>query len=281
MYTKINSENSVIIEDLYCNKNLSAKEVGKRVGLSEQTVLRYLKSKNLTRATGKTYKYTCNEAFFDIIDTEEKAYWLGVIFADGNVSTNSSGTGQLFISSIDKDWLLKFLEALNSTSPLYREFHKKYQKEIWKVHITSQKIFDSLNKLGVIPNKSLVIEFPNLREDLIPHFIRGYFDGDGCITICKYLPGKDDVTLRSGICSGSKKFIEKLLTHLPIKRKTISERKNLFQFMLSVNDSIKFAQYMYKDSTIFLQRKYDKFNDFMKQRRSTTIIDSLNNEIKA
>ena len=118
-------------------------------------------------------------------------------------------------------------------------------------------------------------------DDLIPHFIRGYFDGDGCVIVCKYLQNKSDLTLRSGICSGSKIFLEKLLTYLPVNNKTIFCRKNLFEFRLSVNDSINFAKYMYKNSTIFLQRKYDKFNNFIKQRRSTTIIDSLSNEIKA
>lgn len=197
-----------------------------------------------------------------------------MIFADGNVSLNTSKTGQLFISSKDKEWLNLFLQSIQSTSHLCREFHKKYQKEIWKVHITSNQLFNDLNLLGVVPNKSLVIKFPNISKNLIPHFIRGYFDGDGCVTISKYLKNKNDLTLRSGICSGSREFLETLITYLPIKHKYISSRKNLFEFKLSVNDSIKFAQYMYKDATIYLQRKFDKFNNFVKQRRSTTIIDN-------
>ena len=267
---------------LYCNKNLSAKSVGKQLGLSERSVLKYLKSKNLTRAIGKNYKYTCNENFFSEINTEEKAYWLGVIFADGNVSLNSCGTGQLFISSIDEDWLKRFLNTINSTSPLYKEIHKKYQKCIWKVHITNNTIYDDLHKVGVVPKKSLILRFPKLDETLIPHFIRGYFDGDGCVTVCKYLPNKNNLTLRSGISSGSKEFLEKLLSYLPVKCKTITTRKNgnLSEFKLSVNDSIAFAKYIYKDATIYLQRKYDKFNEYIKQRRSTTIIDNLN-EVKA
>ena len=274
MYTKINAENSKIIEEMYCTKMYSAKRIGFELNLNEKTVFRYLKNKGLTRPVGKNYKYMCNEHFFSNIDSEEKAYWLGVIFADGNVSLNTSKTGQLFISSKDKEWLNLFLQSIQSTSPLYREFHKKYQKEIWKVHITSNQLFNDLNLLGVIPNKSLVIKFPNISENLIPHFIRGYFDGDGFVSVTKYLKDKDDLTLRSGICSGSREFLETLITYLPIKHKYISSRKNLFEFKLSVNDSIKFAQYMYKDATIYLQRKFDKFNNFVKQRRSTTIIDN-------
>lgn len=280
MNTKINLENSLLIEDLYCNKNLSAKVVGKQLNLNEKTVLRYLKSKNLVRKVGKNYKYACDEKFFSKIDSEKKAYWLGVIFADGNVSVNKCGTGQLFLSSKDREWLQKFLIDINSNSPLYREYHKKYKKEIWKVHITNNILFTDLLNLGVVPSKSLIIKFPQIPESLISHFIRGYFDGDGCVTVCKYLPNKEDLTLRSGICSGSKEFLKNLITYLPIKNKTISNKGNLFEFKVSVNDSINLAKYMYKNATVYLQRKYDKFNDFMKQRRSTTIIDSLN-ETKA
>ena len=55
------------------------------------------------RSVGRNYKYKCNDNFFKNIDTEEKAYWLGVLYADGNVSKNSSGTGQVFLSSKDKE----------------------------------------------------------------------------------------------------------------------------------------------------------------------------------
>lgn len=74
MYTKINIENSKIIEEMYCTKMYSAKRIGLELNLNEKTILRYLKNKGLVRPVGKNYKYTCNEHFFSNIDSEEKAY---------------------------------------------------------------------------------------------------------------------------------------------------------------------------------------------------------------
>ena len=127
---KFDQKTQNYIIELYCNKFYSAKKIGAIINVNEKTVLRFLKEKQLTRPKGKNYKYKCNDMFFSNIDTEQKAYWLGVIYADGNVSLNSSGTGQLFISSIDKEWLEKFLIAIESTSILLKEVHKKYKKVI-------------------------------------------------------------------------------------------------------------------------------------------------------
>lgn len=263
------------IQKLYCEKNLSGKEVAKRLGIGEYRIFKILRENNWIRSVGKTYKYTVNETYFSKIDSEEKAYWLGVIYADGNISLNNCGTGQLFISSIDEEWLKEFLKSINATHPLYQEIHKKYKKKIWKVHITNHNLYLDLLKLGIVPNKSLVLEFPNIDEKWIPHFIRGYFDGDGCVTTNKYLKNSNAITLRSEICSGSKIFLEKLLAFIPTKHKNITIRQtNLFGFRFSVNDSIIFAKYIYKDATIFLKRKLIKFENYIKQRRSTTIIDN-------
>lgn len=126
----------------------------------------------------------------------------------------------------------------------------------------------------------MIITFPQLQEDLIPHFIRGYFDGDGFVSIYNNSTKKENCfTLKSGFCSGSKIFIEQLVSYLPTKFKTISKRKkpnsSLYDIKLSVKDSYKLYKYMYTNATIFLQRKKDKFDNYIKQRRSETIIEGL------
>lgn len=131
-------------------------------------------------------------------------------------------------------------------------------------------MYTDLCNNGCVPKKSLILKFPKLRDDLIHHFIRGYFDGDGTVGIYKYLSKSDSVTLRSGISSGSEAFLNTLLQHLPVKHKVI-HKYDLYTFNLSVKDSIAFYDYLYKDATVYLDRKKLKFEEF-KQRRSETII---------
>jgi hypothetical protein len=82
-------------------------------------------------------------------------------------------------------------------------------------------MFDDLCYHGCVPNKSLILKFPTINEGLISHFIRGYFDGDGTVGEYQNVKNSNSKTLRSGMCSGSKEFLEELVTHLPIKNKKL------------------------------------------------------------
>lgn len=274
-YVSADVRNKII--ELYQSRYMSCKDIGKEVGLGEHKVVDILKEAGCYKSHHRNKKHYCNSNYFAAIDTEEKAYWLGVFYADGNVS---STTPEIKFSSIDKEWIELFLNSIDSTDTPHREFHKVYQKEIWKARISDQQLHDDLISVGCVPAKSLVITFPQLQENLIPHFIRGYFDGDGFVSISNNSTKKENCfTLKSGFCSGSKTFIEQLVSYLPTKFKTISKRKkpnsSLYDIKLSVKDSYKLYKYMYTNATIFLQRKKDKFDNYIKQRRSETIIEDL------
>ena len=270
----IETENKII--DMYIIQQLSCQKISKQLNLSWRKVAKTLHKYNIMRSVGRNYKYKCNDNFFKNIDTEEKAYWLGVLYADGNVSKNSSGTGQVFLSSKDKEWVQLFLNSINSTFNLKQELHKKYNKYIWKAHITSNIMFTDLCTHGCIPNKSLIITFPQIPNNLIRHFIRGYFDGDGTIGVYKYLCNSSSKTVRSGICSGSKLFLEELTKHIPTKYKTIKCYNGVYRVMFSVNDTLLFCNYIYQDATIFLKRKKNIIINYLQERRSTTIIGNPN-----
>lgn len=185
------------------------------------------------------------------------------------------------LSSKDYNWLEDLKKDLQYTGPILTEVHKTYQKTIYKLRITSKDLYDALEKHGCIERKSLVLEFPMLPIELEPHFIRGYFDGDGTVSRNKYLRGKDTLRLTSGICSGSIKFVQAVLDRLPVKHKKIYTKRTqaLSHFSLSPNDSMLFYHYMYDTATIYLQRKYQIFQDEL-QRRSETIIAHLQNTSK-
>jgi len=118
-------------------------------------------------------KYSCNEEFFTKL-TPISAYWMGFIGADGGLSPRDKS---LFIGlrKSDANHLRKFLNALNSNSKI---FYIKSNKSA-QIYICSRKLFTSLVKFGITPNKSLRIENIRIPSHLMPHFIRGVFDGDG------------------------------------------------------------------------------------------------------
>lgn len=135
-------------------------------------------------------------------------------------------------------------------------------------------MYQDLINLGCIPEKSMIIRIPAIPLNLMPHFIRGYFDGDGTVGVYKNSNKWNTYTLRSGFCSGSQEFLEAISLFIPTNNKTVKKTKNrnLYSINLSVNDSISLYQYMYTDATIWLPRKREKFESFLQERCSETII---------
>jgi hypothetical protein len=230
MYNKVDNvteEQLEIIKNLYLNEKFSAKNIGKQFNFGENTVLKILKKLGITRAQGTNRKYTCNSNFFEKIDTEEKAYWLGALYADGCVRNNKNSYSVTLISK-DIEWLDKFKEHIEYTGLIYREYHKKFNKECFKLNISDNKLAQDLINCGCTERKSLTIEFPGeniLPKNLINHFIRGYFDGDGTVGVYNNSNKiKTIKTIRSGMCCGSLKFMQKLIKYLNLKNIKIYER---------------------------------------------------------
>lgn len=274
MYIRIfTEEEKQFIREKYVNNKWTAARIGKELKAGVATIRKFLHKENLIRAVGSSNrKYSSNFSYFESIDTEQRAYWLGVLYADGCVSKKSNS---LRFSSIDKEWIEAYKKDLEYDGPIYIEYHSKFNKDIYKVTIHSDKLVNSLISYGCIERKSLVLKFPKLSESLIPHFIRGYFDGDGCVYSGKYVRNRDCKTLRVIICSGSQSLLEGMIEQLPISCKLIRQRQRvhpLYEIVLSVKDSKAFYAYIYTNATRFLQRKKDKFDSFFQERGSTTII---------
>lgn len=262
----ISLKTEMLILKHYVEDKRSAYKIADILNLNRKTVYRVLKKHNVTRSLSEaSMKYTCNEAFFSIINTEKKAYWLGVLFADGNISKNSSKSGSLFFSSKDKDWVESFVKDINSSNTVKLETHNTFVKsKIWKIQITSKQLYDDLNNLGCTPVKSKTMLFPKLPKNLIHHFIRGYFDGDGSVGIYNNLKNHDWKILKSGFCSGSKEFLDSLIMHLPIQNKVVHTRNNsMYTIQISLNDSIELYKYMYNNDTICLKRKKLIFEKYL------------------
>ena len=138
-------------------------------------------------------KYQVNSSFFEKW-TPEMAYILGYIFADGSLEDASYLRGKyLRITSKDEEILLKIKKILNSShklqlrKPIKINFKKStyFSKVLYLLRIGDHKIFDDLINLGVTTRKSLTLKFPEIPTLFFPHFVRGYFDGDGSVFLTK------------------------------------------------------------------------------------------------
>lgn len=198
---------------------------------------------------------------FKKIDTEEKAYWLGFLYADGSVGSKEAKI-ELGLAEKDFNHLQKFKNFIGLNNKIsYREKTKSY-----RYCFRSQEMKNDLIQLGCIPKKSLLLNFPSssqVPEYLIRHFIRGYFDGDGHFT-------NTEKCFEVGYI-GTENFIKESLNHLPetIKRKDLTiknvHRKDgakSYSFY-SLNDVSEFLNFIYKDCSIYLDRKYEHYLGFI------------------
>lgn len=220
-------------------------------------------------------KHYFNEDFFENIDTEEKAYWLGFISADGNVCKTSkvynSWRISINLNQIDHNHLEKFKKSIESNDIEINDYIHKGSfsningSKMSKISVNSYKMCNDLIKLGVTPNKSYSIEMPNIREDLIRHYLRGYFDGDGCYYYKKY-PNRvrysfEVVGMSEIILSQFKNILSLVDIKLNIYKR---DRNNSIRLMTSSkNEIIKLIHYLYDDCNIYLDRKYEKINDIL------------------
>ena len=216
--------------------------------------------------------YSVNEDYFKTIDTEEKAYWLGFLYADGCVHEDTtrgyvkSINMELGLAEIDKTHIHKLNKATDSNYPVKDKTVKLNGKEYkaCRVTICNTNFCKNLMDKGCIPNKSLFLTFPDERilpYELINHFIRGYFDGDGCVShSTKESKSPHYVAGFVGTFDVLSKIQEILNNEAGLNKIKISNKGNAFQTQWSGrNNCIKFYEYIYKGATVWLDRKHDKF----------------------
>lgn len=125
-------------------------------------------------------KYSYDENYFENIDTEEKAYWLGFIAADGSIG-ETCGL-EISLSYKDIDHLYKFANNIGAEIDIISTRMVKEYK-VCRIFINNKKIINDLSKYGIIRNKGYKLDFPNfLNDEMLKHYLRGYFDGDGSIS---------------------------------------------------------------------------------------------------
>lgn len=264
-------EQKELIVDLYCNKHLSTVKIGELFGVGYLLICRLLDSCNVQRDHQSKRRYELNTKYFDSINTPNKAYILGFLYADGS-NCKSKGTITMSLQEEDKDILERIRLEVGSACPLeYLDYSEKHDfgynyKNQYRLKFHSSHMCNSLEEMGMVPNKSLVLDFPDIAEDLYSHFIRGYFDGDGSVGL---YPNSSNPQLKHGIltitstesfCSRVKKILETqagvigggiydAACHNGVTRIYSIDGKNV----------LKILEWLYKDADLYLQRKYDRY----------------------
>ncbi len=240
--------------------------------LSKVAVLRHLRLNNIPiRPDQYTHalRYKINENYFDSIDTEDKAYYLGLLFADGCNNTITRST-RIELQARDKHILYSFRKSLGSTAPIKFIDRSKYPntQNAYRFDIFNRKIVDSLNKLGMHNNKYFTCDFPNIDTKLYNHFIRGYFDGDGSIFSC--MTPRDRTPKFGFNITGNILIVDKIqdilvkeigLNKIKLQTRYKAKQNSTRSFCYSGNrQCIKIREYLYKDATVYLTRKHNKFH---------------------
>lgn len=252
-----------ICEDYY-GKNISPEDISKKHGVCMQTIYNYLHS-NEKRIKGMSeyHNPNMNHRYFKEIDTERKAYFLGFIIADGNVSTrvSSSPCISIAIQSRDVPILHTLKEELRTDNKVCHVKNETRDEVSLSVH--SKEMAEDLAKYGVVPRKTHTSYLPtNVPREFMPHLIRGLIDGDGWVQNPKS-------GVKWGFC-GNKRVVTQV-------RDFLSEEINVYNVKVlererdstcsinygGVKNSKLIADYMYEGATVYLERKYERFKEFI------------------
>lgn len=242
------------------NKGILISEIKKEHGISDRHYYDILKKHGI-EIKQKVHKYDFNENYFEKINTEDKAYFLGFIIADGCINNK---TNSIQIIQKEPDILYQFKKYIEFEGPIYSS--KKIN--ICNINITSLKTKNDLKKLGIHSNKTMSVKYPYIPMKLESHFMRGVFDGDGCISIHH---DKRDNSDRGqvNICSGSIDFINKYVSNLvkyaKVKKNNIRCPKGTYYVIDwgGLTDVENIYNFLYKDASVFLNRKKETFDKVM------------------
>jgi transcriptional regulator with XRE-family HTH domain len=248
--------------------------LAREFGVSDGTIGKVLTQRGVQKRTASEVhrRYSCDHSFFDTIDTEVKAYWLGFVAADGNVYNNIL---KIALSSRDREHLVRFKGDLHSDHPISNYVattkppgsKKAKIMTVSSVSISSPQLTGGLAAYGIVPRKTFTNRWPDfLPGDLLRHFLRGYFDGDGCFHVSAnaYVRKKDgqrraqlhwSTVGSEAFCSGARTY---LMDELKLNEVRLGGTKSPGIVTLRYGATLvatKIYDLLYKDATVYLPRK--------------------------
>lgn len=257
---------------LYTQKKYTYKQIGEIFHVSRKTVSYYLRQngvisnqkyvRNIDPKKLRKYDYSYCENIFETIDTEEKAYWLGFLYADGNIEKDKNVI-ELALQESDIEHLKKYRNFLHLNNKPFDYKVRRFEttnKYSYRFSVCSANIKNDLIKLGCFPSKTYTLKFPTNEQvpnHLIHHFIRGYIDGDGCI-----YTSSNKISLE---VLGTMSFLEgyKQWVNLGVSKIYKFNHANVYRVINSGKYALNILHRLYSEATIFLERKYKKYLDYI------------------
>lgn len=282
-FNKFNNEKDLIeylYNEYYIKQKLSMLKIGKIIGKEASIISARFKKCNLQARSYRemTLKYHCDENYFENINTEEKAYWLGFLTADGFIQKECregcSRKVGMSLAEIDKGHIEKFKKAINAENPIstYKVSKGYNENTVYsRIMISSEKMATDLIDKGCVEHKSNILKFPTeeqVPKEFLKDFIRGYFDGNGSIKITKgsnktkhydnyqiaivstddMLNKMQDYFLSQGAMYQRHKLYKRKKEHIV----------SCFDFGDNVQ-SLIFLEWLYGNANVYLDRKYQRY----------------------
>lgn len=261
----------------YLEDGASTNTIAKEVGINQTTILQYLRRHHIpVRTHAESVQTSVNYAGFDTISDDWHAYWIGFLAADGCVYVDEKqchARVQLSAEASDIAHLHKFQQGLQTTAEVRIGSNGggyNHQGKIAVISISNTHLVRCLAKWGVVPQKSLSLAWPiHFPAQLIPAYIRGYFDGDGTIYLRRRSrPSLEWIETVCRFTSGSRPYLDALQKELSlrgIKSNSIYRNQPSNAFVLPLSSRrvnlLAFSDLIYRDCTVYLERKRAIFQE--------------------
>jgi len=212
---------------------------------------------------------------FSTLQTEEDAYWFGYIMADG-YNHKSGRVMQFTQAEQDKDMVYRLQKYIGKGNICVTNFNDDIKQSLYMLSVCSKELCSNLTNLGCVNNKSLIMRMPSIPDELFWHFLRGYFDGDGCFYKVKMGKKSGKVSDQFRISfAGNFNFLNNvgniISSVLNISNKSINFNGSINVLTYGGNNlTLKVGAFLYKDALSFLERKYNlwkEFNDYYNSRK--------------
>ena len=278
----INEEFSNLFIKSYLYKPISLESICNYYNISKPTGAKILKRYNIPiYKKAQILNPNLIENYFESIDREDKAYFLGLIVSDGNIFIDYNNPDQNRQSSIsitlqDEDnYILNIFKNCVQTNTNITSDGRGASS----IAIRSDIMANDLGRLGVFPQKSLIASLPIIDDYYMPHLIRGLFDGDGSIQFTEYAYDNSYHHKHTIGFSGSEYAMnmvkQYLCSKLNISNNSVYTYKDKSLSMItwgSLHDVIEIYKYLYSDCWLYMIRKRNKFEDILKYYNMNNMI---------
>ena len=227
-------------------------QISKIMQISRNTVSKYVRQVGLASIKLNHGKTTFNN-LFNKIDTEETAYWLGFLYADGYLESSAYRIG---LGSIDEEHIQKFKTFVGSENKILHEASKNSNhSDYFRFKFSSKIVYNNLINLGVFPQKSLIVKCPDEKQvsnHLFLHFVRGYVDGDGSVLLIRNQPRL--------YLNGTKDMLNGIIIRMNWQEKELMKNKNIYMLHYEGKKIASiYIKQLYKEANVYLNRKYNKY----------------------